>query len=519
MRELICVSRLTYRDSDEEEQVWSEEEEEGTRISQEIQKLDLSEDSGSSVSRSSSAGAEHGRRLLSPDSGFVTNGSPVDKPLPPPKENRSVTEVSVAGKSTSVGAVGLQTKSKTSKKKRKKKAFGPLLAQHELPKPRLLPPVQSQSDETMSPPPARTRGAQDVGTESGRGNFDAMLTYMDATIVADWLTRANSLLEDLCTFCSMGDNFVQFAHFWLSDFSDVQKQEIYEMEHEILVEEVTLAFAVGRESRKVIKRDILDLTAALFREYPSKLYSSKGSHLFLDYLDIITSVRSERYKKLLSDVRCSTRNRQYAQWLLATRSFAVVSMWSAVVNFYRNLLGRHGIPPGLPIPISGSDKNSVSQRRLNQSIRLGFQDVLHYLVSNGHADLTKSDTNGRSTLFAAIMHNQPQIVKYLATRIHPAIDVNQPSDTGNTALHAAANSGNLTILQVLCHCPNIDVNCCNPQCENATPLHLAVMHGNAKMVEVLLASGADPKLKMGSKSAIDIACDFDHHEILSLLQS
>jgi hypothetical protein len=43
---------------------------------------------------------------------------------------------------------------------------------------------------------------------------------------------------------------------------------------------------------------------------------------------------------MLSDVKCSTRNKQYAQWLLATRSFAIVSCWSAIVNFYRNLLDR-----------------------------------------------------------------------------------------------------------------------------------------------------------------------------------
>ena len=78
-----------------------------------------------------------------------------------------------------------------------------------------------------------------------------MLTYMDATIVAEWLTRSNTALEDMTTYCSQGDNFVQFAHFWLSEFPDTQKQEIYEMEHEILVEEVGLAFAVGKESRKV----------------------------------------------------------------------------------------------------------------------------------------------------------------------------------------------------------------------------------------------------------------------------
>ena len=58
-----------------------------------------------------------------------------------------------------------------------------------------------------------------------------------------------------------------------------------------------------------------------------------------------------------------------------------------------------------------------------------------------------------------------------------AVDVNQAADTGNTPLHAAANGGNFDVVKVLVHCPGIQVDCINKQCENATPLHLAVMHG------------------------------------------
>jgi hypothetical protein len=205
---------------------------------------------------------------------------------------------------------------------------------------------------------------------------------MDATMVAEWLTRANTALEDMITYCQQGDHYVQFAHFWLSDFPEVQKQEIYQMEHEILVEEVGLAFACGKEARQVVRRDVTDLISALFREYPMRLFSTKGTYLFLDYLDILTSDKAERYKRLLSDVRCSTSNRQYAQWLLATRSFALVSMWSAVVNFYRNLVGAHGVQPGLPVPTlaSGSLSESVYQRRLHQAVRWVLTDILIFLL-------------------------------------------------------------------------------------------------------------------------------------------
>ena len=322
-------------------------------------------------------------RLPSPDSGIATNGStPVDKP----DLKLSHPEPLVA-----------KSKTKPSKKKRKKRALElQTLHQtgHYLPKPPVLPPVKAdvflltQPDREPSPP-ASGRRKGGLGDEVRRGDFDSMLQYMDATMVSEWLTRSNTALEDMTTFCQQGDNFVQFAHFWLTDFPEVQKQEIYQMEHEILMEEVGLAFAVGKEARQIVRRDCADLVSALFREYPTKLFSTRGSVLFMDYLDVLTSDRSERYKKLLSDVRCSTRNKQYAQWLLATRSFALVSMWSAIVNFYRNLLGQHGVPPGLPVPVVafGSSQHTVYQRRLLQAVRYY---LYFYLCSHIYLDFSCS---------------------------------------------------------------------------------------------------------------------------------
>ena len=56
-------------------------------------------------------------------------------------------------------------------------------------------------------------------------------------------------------------------------------------------------------------------------------------------------------------------------------------------------------------------------------------------------------------------------------------DVNEPAHTGNTPLHSAANSGSASVMEILLECDDIQVNATNPQCEDATPMHLAVMHG------------------------------------------
>ena len=50
-----------------------------------------------------------------------------------------------------------------------------------------------------------------------------------------------------------------------------------------------------------------------------------------------SSLTAAEYKQLLSRVRCQTANGQFMQWLLAMRSFALISFTTAVVNFYRNL--------------------------------------------------------------------------------------------------------------------------------------------------------------------------------------
>lgn len=504
LRELVCVSRLTYCESDED-QVWSGEE----SVRHNLNSLSFSDGSSSSASRSSSAGKKAApHRLQSSDSGFATNGSHAER-----------AEITASPPTTQASS---GPKSKPGKRKRKKKAVQASAPQYDLPKPPVLPPVHkdplllTEAGDVFSENPS----GKNSGTVT-RGDYDAMLAYMDATMVAEWLAQANTSLEDMVTYCQQGDHFVQFAHFWLSEFPEVQKQEIYQMEHEILVEEVGLAFAVGKEANKILRRDVTDLISALFREYPAKLMSSKGTELFLDYLDILTSDKAERYKKLLADVRCSTHNRQYAQWLLATRSFALVGVWSAIINFHRHLLCQKGILAGHPAPAvaGGSSKDNVYQRRLMQAVRLGFVDVVQYLVKSCQVDVTRSDTQGRSLLFSAVMHNQIEVVRYLATKVNSGLNVNQASGTGNTPLHAAANSGNTEIVKVLVTSPNIVVDSLNRQCENATPLHLAVMHGHQGVVEALVAAGADVTLKMGSLSAMDIARDFDHSELIPLLES
>lgn len=404
LRELICVSRLSYHDSNDE--LLSDD----YTLSDGVDSLSLSSDGrgsrgsfAGSLSNHPQESAEEDCFDRSPDSGCVPNtgSSPV--------QNITVKETANHSKK---------------KKKKKKKTLNTLPIKHELPCSSPLPPVtsskschsQSQSEVTSktTDSEASEHVRQKNTVKSRVINFDNMLAFMDATIVSSWLTRANEGISNISSFMDISIHFVQFAHFWLSEFPDNQKKEIFELEYDILSEETTFAFAVGIDQRKVSETDIMNLIAAIFHEYPNKLLGKNGGHLFLYYLNVLSSGRSNEYKKLLSEVKCSTQNRQYAQWILATRSFSLVSIWSAVVNFYRNCKKRNDV---LSEEVTVDSQVEISEQHLFQAVNLGYTDVVHFLVGIWHVNPRLLDSHHRSLIFIAVMQGRVETLQYLLTMV------------------------------------------------------------------------------------------------------
>lgn len=381
LRDMICVSRLTFHDSDEEE-IISDSSNSSGKLNNEFALLSLSRKC-SELRFSSSNSCTPNPHVVSPDSGFITSESPgncsadvLDAPVVDHLANGNETCLTSSNdKLQKRGGPLLDTsKSVKSEKKRRKKKTSMVLntSNDELSQLDQQPSVQRTSEAVNVCKPGKAKPIHKPQQKSQnkklRTNFDDILTYMDATVLTNWLTQSNAAIQELASYCNKGDNFVQFAHFWLSEFSDLQKREIFSMEYEILLNEMALAFSVGRESLRVSRQDMIDLCGAVFKEYPLKLLKENGPHVFLDYLDTLSSEKQDRFKRLLSDVRCSTSNHQYAQWLLATRSFALVSVWSAVLNFFRNLIGESLIQ-STPVPELCSSIETVPQRRLLQALR------------------------------------------------------------------------------------------------------------------------------------------------------
>lgn len=278
LRDLICVSRLTVRDSEDE--FISDDENNVGRLSQSVErKLSREVSALSLASTLDGSPTPRNDRVVSPDSGFVTNSSPS---VGPSNSLTATSEIFLTEDGVFVTDIGegdglglevskppvgtaayIGTRSQKKTKKKKKPSVLPTEpTRHELPKSQPLPPVSSiagspavsEHELSFSSIKEKIDSAKNGSNKrKGRVGFDDMLTFMDATIVANWLTRSNTALQEMTSFVSKGDNFVKFAHFWLSDFPDLQKRDIFSMEFDFLLEELQLAFAVGRESYQEIK--------------------------------------------------------------------------------------------------------------------------------------------------------------------------------------------------------------------------------------------------------------------------
>ena len=75
------------------------------------------------------------------------------------------------------------------------------------------------------------------------------------------------------------------------------------------------------------------------------------------------------------------------------------------------------------------------------------------------------------------------------------VSAEREASNGATAVHMAADEGQLEVLQTLVLRKHMDVNAKTKDTLQRTPLHFAAAQGNAQCVEFLLSAGADPEIK------------------------
>lgn len=157
----------------------------------------------------------------------------------------------------------------------------------------------------------------------------------------------------------------------------------------------------------------------------------------------------------------------------------------------------------------GFDPNTIEPERGDSGLILALREkamrVFEVLVNARNVDLEIKTRNGDTALMlAAYKANKPAVEALLAK----GAEVNQ---TGWTALHYAAASGNNDIVQLLLeHSAYIDAEAPN----KTTPIMMAARSGHILTVKLLLEEGADATLKNDAgMTAIDFANKFNHKDI------
>ena len=157
----------------------------------------------------------------------------------------------------------------------------------------------------------------------------------------------------------------------------------------------------------------------------------------------------------------------------------------------------------------GFDPNTVEPERGDSGLILALREkamrVFDVLLNTPGINLEIRARNGDTALMlAAFKVNRPALEALLAK----GAEVNQ---TGWTALHYAAASGNNDIVQLLLdHFAYIDAESPN----KTTPIMMAARSGHILTVKLLLEEGADATLKNDAgMTAIDFANKFNHKDI------
>eukprot|EP00954_Amorphochlora_amoebiformis_P003410 264447-Amorphochlora_amoeboformis.AAC.2 len=105
----------------------------------------------------------------------------------------------------------------------------------------------------------------------------------------------------------------------------------------------------------------------------------------------------------------------------------------------------------------------------------------------GGADVNVKNNEGLTPLHLAIVSNRQEVVQLLLNyRANPAFKDAQ----GDTSLHLAMQKGTPGILQDLCKAKDSDVDV--PNHNGVLPLEIAVVKGDLKSVQTLIAAKADP---------------------------
>lgn len=139
------------------------------------------------------------------------------------------------------------------------------------------------------------------------------------------------------------------------------------------------------------------------------------------------------------------------------------------------------------VDINVKDKNGYTA--LSHAIDAMHDEIEEALLNRPELDPNCRGKNNRPALMAYVWRDNKDRVEKLLAR---GADVTIQDNDGDTALHGAAQTGNVEIMRVLLD-KGANVNAKNKQ--GGTPLMWTAVYGNDDAARLLLSRGADASLK------------------------
>jgi ankyrin repeat protein len=158
-------------------------------------------------------------------------------------------------------------------------------------------------------------------------------------------------------------------------------------------------------------------------------------------------------------------------------------------------------------------KDNRGYTALSHALEAMYDDVVDALLNRPELDPNCRGLNSRPALIAFVWRDdKPRVEKLLA---HGA-DVNAEDKDGDTALHGAAQNGDVEIMQMLLD-KGANLNVKNKQ--GGTPLMWAAVYGHEDATRFLLSRGADPALKdVDGITAVEWAVRNKRDDVAKLLR-
>jgi len=157
------------------------------------------------------------------------------------------------------------------------------------------------------------------------------------------------------------------------------------------------------------------------------------------------------------------------------------------VRVVKCLLGHPAIDPNKVAPRAGAPLHLSAYNGDERSVAL----LLRHKAINPNVRIPEMRL--MSPLMYAVQGGHTQVLHLLLQ--HPAVDVNMYSSLGYTALHIAAYSARVDVVERLVEHPDIQIDLPSATPSGVRPLEVAHVEAREDVIRALLKAGAAPMAK------------------------